>query len=131
MLTSLVVTACSCACEMLSKCEGGPRREPEKGRAQWVAETKGWGSKGLAASHRRRVSQAGGGAGRERIAGGWEVACCQPSQGWGPGHTSTFIFLSRSNRLGLALAWGFRLGRERSVLRFQILALHPRLTQCD
>jgi len=40
-----------------------------------------------------------------------------------------FVFLCRSNRLGLALAWGFRGGRERSVLSFQILAPHLGLTQ--
>lgn len=30
----LGVTECNCVCEMLSKCEGGLKREPEKGRAE-------------------------------------------------------------------------------------------------
>lgn len=58
-----------------------------------------------------------------------------PAQpGLGPfGHRSpqppNIVFLCRSNRLGLAPAWGFRGGRERPVLSFQILAPHPGLTQ--
>lgn len=49
-------------------------------------------------------------------------------QGWGLGHTP-FVFLFRSNRLGLALAWGSGVGRERSVLSFHILTPHLGLTQ--
>ena len=55
-----------------------------------------------------------------------------PQPGLGPfGHRPppNFAFLCRSNQLGLALAWGFRGGRERPVLSFQILAPHPGLTQ--
>lgn len=40
--------------------------------------------------------------------GRWSAAC-PTCQGWGPGHTPLHI-LSRSNRLGLLLAWGQ--GRE-------------------
>lgn len=87
-------------------------------------------AKGLADSC--RVSQAGQGP-RARGRPETEAACCPLSQGWGPLGTApptpNIVFLCRSNRLGLAPAWGFRGGRERPVLSFQILAPHPGLTQ--
>lgn len=77
---SLAVTMYNPVCvRRLSKCAGGPGREPEKQKQDGQLRPGAGDAKGLADSC--RVSQAGQGAGGKGGAGDWEVACCPLSQG--------------------------------------------------